>query len=182
MSQYVVQIINKMALSTHFRRLCLYALMLPFSVAISPTWAVSEGQVAPATQIQSIKGDSVVDLQSYKGKVVLVDFWASWCPPCRQSLPLFNELRHQLVDRGFEVFAINLDEDVKEGLRLFNQLDVDYVSGADPEGAIAEKWQVEAMPSSFLVDKMGKVRMVHLGFKEKDMSHIKSEILKLLNE
>lgn len=182
MSKFVV-FANKMPLMSRLRRLWVGVLLLPLSVVASPcSWAVSEGQMAPTTQIDSIKGDGIVDLKRYAGKVVLVDFWASWCPPCRKSLPLFNDLRNELGHKGFEVFAINVDEDVNDGIRMFNQLDVDYISGLDPDGKFAEKWQVQAMPSSFLIDKMGKVRLVHMGFKQKDLSHLKSEIIKLINE
>lgn len=171
------------ALSTQSLRRMSRLLLLPLSLTISiGAWAVSEGEVAPVTQIESIRENGEIDLQDLSGQVVLVDFWASWCPPCRKSLPLFNELRNQLEGRGFEVFAINVDEDKNDGIRLFNQLKVDYESGLDPEGVFAEKWDVQAMPTSFLVDKKGIVRLVHKGFKEKDIAHLKGEIIKLINE
>ena len=144
--------------------------------------AVSVGQPAPNTALTSIQSDGVVRLSDHLGKVVLVDFWASWCPPCRKSLPLFNDLRNQLGDSSFEVFAINVDEEPSDGIKLYNQLKVEYDSGLDPTGEFAEVWAVQGMPTSYLVDKKGVVRLIHTGFREKDIAHLKKEIQLLLSE
>lgn len=145
-------------------------------------WAVQIGQAAPTTHLRDLSGNGVLDLRQYLGKVVLVDFWASWCPPCRKSLPQFNELRSELVGYGFEVFAINVDEEVKDGQDFFNKIGVDYPSAMDPEGKMPEAWQIQGMPTSFLVDKKGVVRMVHAGFKDGDIELMKAEIIKLVKE
>ncbi len=148
----------------------------------SPSWAGTVGKRAPGTVLESLQGGALVALDEMRGQVVLVDFWASWCPPCRTSLPLFNELRAELHHMGFEVLAINVDENKRDALGFFRRLSVQYPSGFDPKGRMAELWGVQAMPTSFLVDREGLVRWVHKGFKEKDMPLIKGEILKLLNE
>ncbi len=160
----------------------LVAGIVTMMMSVAPAWAVKSGQPAPKTELESIKGDGVLKLSDLKGKIVLVDFWASWCPPCRKSLPLFNDLRSELSSYGFEVFAINVDEDKNDGIELYNSLNVAYPSGLDPKGKSAESWNVQGMPTSYLVDRNGVVRLVHTGFKDADIPHLKQEILKLINE
>lgn len=152
------------------------------SLLVANSWAVSVGEMAPKTVFEKIRGGGVLSLADLKGKVVLVDFWASWCPPCRKSLPLFNELKAELASHDFEVYAINVDEDKNNGIRLYNELKVDYPSVLDPKGKSPEAWNVRGMPTSYLVDKVGTVRWIHAGFKEKDLPKIKAEVLKLLKE
>jgi cytochrome c biogenesis protein CcmG, thiol:disulfide interchange protein DsbE len=121
-------------------------------------------------------GDSFPDLSTYKlegavpdikGKVVLVDFWASWCGPCKQSFPTLDELQKKYGPQGFVIVAVNEDEKKSDMDEFKKQHPVSFtiVRDADAESKkLIEKVDVSAMPSSFLIDTSGKVRFVHTGF------------------
>ena len=125
----------------------------------------------------SQKHMALADLQ---GKVVLLDFWASWCGPCRQSFPLYEKLRSEMPGKDFAVLAINLDE-MEDGPSAFlEEHPVGYVSLADPAGEVARQFGLIGMPSSFVIDRNGIVRARHTGFKPQDIDAIKKEINELL--
>ncbi|ASP39419.1 redoxin [Bacterioplanes sanyensis] len=150
-----------------------YALLVLLMV-ISPAWAE---QAAPDFTLPNLNGDGQVSLQQYRGKVVYVDFWASWCGPCRKSLPLLNELRNELQAQGFEVLAINLDDDAGDGLRFLERYPVDYPTLHDNNGDTPQRYGVRGMPTSYLIDRQGQLVAVHEGFKPSDMEKIRKKIL-----
>ena len=97
-------------------------------------------------------------------------------------MPFFNHLRNEHQAEGFEILAINVDEDSETARRFLLQHPVDYVMAFDPEGACPKEFQVKAMPSSFMLDKTGKVRHVHLGFRDEDKAVLREQIAALLAE
>ena len=121
-----------------------------------------------------------MSLKSLRGKVVYLDFWASWCGPCRQSLPLLNDLRKELRRKGFEVLAVNLDEEKSDAKAFLKQFPVSYPVLLDPKGKVPLKYDLPGMPTSYLIDRKGKIRKVHVGFKKQDMSKIRKEVMSLL--
>lgn len=143
-------------------------------------FAVKEGEPAPEISLKSLTSGEQVSLSGLKGSVVFVDVWASWCPPCRTSLPLFNDMYKELAQYGLEILAVNVDENPQDGIDFVTKFPVDYKVLADPKGVVAETYGVPGMPTSYLIDRLGVVKMVHVGFKEKDMVKIKGEIIKLL--
>jgi thiol-disulfide isomerase/thioredoxin len=140
------------------------------------------GQPAPACPLQSLKGNVPVNLSQHHGKVVYVDFWASWCGPCAQSLPFISELQAELKGQGLEVVAVNLDENIKDAESFLSDHQVKLTMATAPEGQCPESFGVQAMPSSYLLDRQGRVRHIHLGFRQDDKSEIRSQILALLAE
>lgn len=144
--------------------------------------ALEEGQVAP--QCSAVLADSkqTLDLTTYKGKVVLIDFWASWCGPCQKSMPFLNGLRNEFHKDGFEVIAINADENTDEARQFLQEHPVDYKVAFDPNAECPRRFDVKAMPSSYFIDKAGKVRKIHLGFRDSDQAEIRALISKLLAE
>ena len=121
-------------------------------------------------------------LETYKGKVVLVDFWASWCSPCLQSFPWMNELQQRHSKDGFVVLAVNMDQDRALADAFLKKTVVGFRIEYDPQGTIAQKFEVQAMPTSFLIDRSGKVRASHQGFREKQRAEREAEIQQLLKE
>jgi thiol-disulfide isomerase/thioredoxin len=154
---------------------CLVIALLSLNVS-----AVQIGQKAPSFTLPTLDGSGQLSLADYKGKVVFIDFWASWCPPCRKSLPLIDKMREELPREKFEVIAINVDEDSEDGLGFLQQVPVSYPVGADVEGAVPSKYGVMGMPTSLLIDESGVVRYIHEGFAESDMQTIRNVVKTLL--
>jgi thiol-disulfide isomerase/thioredoxin len=119
-------------------------------------------------------------LADLHGKVVLLDFWASWCGPCRQSFPLYEKLRAELPARDFTLLAINLDEMADGPAAFLAEHPVRYTSLADPAGEIARQFGLIGMPSSFVIDREGVVRSRHTGFKPQDIDSLRKEIIELI--
>ncbi len=163
------------------RSIILGLLVVTSMVFWSSVWAVTVGQKAPDIKVKSLKDNGVVDLEHYAGKVVLVDFWASWCPPCKKSLPLFNELRRKFGEDKFEVIAINMDTNKSDAMAFLAHHPVDYPVGWDPEGNTPEVYNAPGMPTSYLLDQNGLIKKIHIGFKEKDIAKYEQEIRQLLS-
>jgi len=128
------------------------------------------------------KSDKIVSLSDFKGKVVYLDFWASWCKPCVKSFPVLNEFHNQYKQQGFEVIAINLDENKSKALTFLQQHKVDYSVLYDQGAKVAQVYDVQAMPSAYFIDKKGRLRLVHKGYKESDKVKIKQVIELLIKE
>jgi thiol-disulfide isomerase/thioredoxin len=109
------------------------------------------------------RGDTL-DLGAYKGKVVYLDFWASWCNPCRQSFPWMNELQNTYRGKGLVVIGVNVDHDRGLADSFLSKMPADFDIVYDPEGAIARRFEFKDMPTSVLIDRDGRVRYVHAGF------------------
>ena len=117
--------------------------------------------------------------QSYDTPIV-VDFWASWCPPCLKSLPVLDEFQKEFEDQGFQVLAINVDKDVAAAREFFAERGASYPSLSDPKGRLPRQFGLETMPTSYLIDREGRVHWIHEGFKKKDVETIRTEIKALL--
>lgn len=146
-------------------------------------FAVSPGQPAPTTAGPLLSGEAEFGLPSLRGQVVLVDFFASWCGPCAQSLPVLDQLRKELQAQypgRFEVLAVNVDTDPKDGRKFLRRIPVSYPAISDPDGVIADGWQLPGMPTSFLVDANGVVVLRHEGYRSGDEQKLRAAIQALL--
>jgi len=158
------------------------AILLGFSLA-SMTLAVEVGDPAPDFTLPAIEdSDTEITLSDLRGKVVYVDFWASWCAPCLLSLPLYNDIYNKYSDQGLEVVGINIDNPIEDGLDFLLDTPLDFKIPADPDGETSTLYDVYGMPTSFLIDRDGVVRMVHEGFRNGDIELIDEEIRSLLAE
>lgn len=129
----------------------------------------------------SLRGlNSTVKLSAYRGRVVYLDFWASWCTPCRKSFPWMNAMQKQYGKYGFDVVAINLDEDPALANEFLQQMPANFTVAFDPTGSTAESYSVDVMPSSFLIDRKGELVAVHKGFRNGDSAALENEIRQLL--
>lgn len=104
----------------------------------------------------------------YTDKVLLIDFWATWCPPCRIAMPQLEELRKARSTDGFEVIAINVDDDVDAAKRYLAKRPVSYPIVHDPAGDCPRSFGLEVMPSTYLIDRNRRVAAVHMGFRRGD--------------
>ena len=138
------------------------------------------GQPAPQFTLPSLQQDQPVSLQKFNGKVVYLDFWASWCAPCRTSFPLLNKLHQKLKGQGFEVVAINLDEDKAKAEAFLKEIPVEFTILRDAKGEWSDKYVVESMPTSFIIDKQGVIQNIHKGFTSDDINELEHKITELL--
>ncbi|HUO03309.1 MAG TPA: TlpA disulfide reductase family protein [Rhizomicrobium sp.] len=118
----------------------------------------------------------------YKGQVVYLDFWASWCVPCRLSFPWMNELQAQYGDRGFTVIAVNVDHDGAAAQQFLSQVPASFKIVYDPAGKIASKYPIKGMPTSFLIGRDGSIRFEHDGFSDARRNEYLAHILALIGE
>ena len=116
-----------------------------------------------------------------QGKVVYLDFWASWCKPCLISMPKLDRLRSELKGEGFEVIAVNLDDDPEKGREFLAKHRVNYPVVQATDDTITDLFQIYGLPTSYLVDRQGVLRYVHQGFREEDLSKIRHQVEQLLN-
>jgi thiol-disulfide isomerase/thioredoxin len=125
-----------------------------------------------------------IRLSDFAGKAVLVDFWASWCGPCRLELPFLAGLYSQNRDSGFAVIAVNVDKDVKNLNKFLANLaaNPDFPIIHDPQSRICPLYQLEGMPTSVLIDRKGIIRFRHVGFKPETQGKIAAEIAALIHE
>jgi len=155
---------------------------LVLALNTSSAFAVSAGDTAPDFKIPRLEAKGMISLKQYRGKVVYVDFWASWCGPCRQSLPALNVIRKELHKKGFEVIAINLDEERDDAMEFLKEFPVAYPTARDTSGKVPEAYGLVGMPTAYLIDKKGKVHMVHEGFRKSDIKELKQKINTLLSQ
>ena len=123
-----------------------------------------------------------IELSNYHGTIVYVDFWASWCQPCRKSFSWMNKMQSLYGGAGFKVIAINLDESRKQADKFLQQIPANFDVAFDPQGNTAEAYNVKAMPSSYLIDKNGNIVHANLGFRGNDEDELEAKIRKLVRQ
>lgn len=152
-------------------------------VCVAASWAWGRN-VQPGDDVGTLLRQHLGDaLPSLSGKVVLVDFWASWCAPCRRSFPEFDKLQKEYQARGFLLVAVSVDEDVRSMQRFLEKIPVGFTVLHDVRQALVTAMGVETMPTSFLLDQTGRMRFSHNGYAgERTLSMLRSEIESLLKE
>jgi len=140
-----------------------------------------ESPMAPSIQLPATDG-ATISLADLRGKVVLVDFWASWCAPCKASFPLLDALRRDLGGKGVEVVAINVDERRRDTEAFLSDRQHDMPVLLDSKGVAAQAFGVQAMPTSFILDRAGRIRFTHTGYTAATVQRYREEIAMLLAE
>jgi len=123
-----------------------------------------EGQAAPDFALKSSTGENL-RLSEYRGDVVMINFWATWCGPCRQEMPLLDELYTRYERVGFNLLGVNIDDDSRRAMKMIEELGVNFPVLFDARKEVSELYDVNAMPVTVLVDREGNVRYVHHGYK-----------------
>ena len=142
--------------------------------------AVEVKNTMPACTLSSLGEAKTEDLQHYKGQVVYVDFWASWCVPCAHSFPFLNELHHEFKDKGLQIVGINMDENAGDAKAFLAKTPAQFTIVADTSTQCAKDFDVKAMPSSYLIDRKGVVYHVHQGFRSEDIKELRALVENLL--
>ena len=119
---------------------------------------------APDFTLKSHSGQNL-KLSEHRGEVVLINFWASWCGPCRQEMPLLSELHNKYKALGFTVLGVNVEKDTSDAKKLLKQMPVSFPVLFDNNSVVSKQYDVVAMPSTVLVDRNGKMRYLHKGYK-----------------
>jgi peroxiredoxin len=123
-----------------------------------------EGRPAPDFALKSSTGENL-RLSEYRGDVVMINFWATWCGPCRQEMPLLDELYTRYQRVGFNLLGVNIDDDSRRAMQMIEELGVNFPVLFDARKEVSKLYEVEAMPVTVLVDREGNVRHVHHGYK-----------------
>jgi thiol-disulfide isomerase/thioredoxin len=145
------------------------------------SFALDKGQNYPQIKLKSREGN-LLDTDKLKGNIIYIDFWASWCIPCKKSLPWLSDISRKYSADGFKVIAINLDTNREDAEKLLAAQDVNFQLAFDPEGIAPEAFEISEMPTSFLIDRSGKVSEVFKGFNESDKKVIEKKIENLIRE
>ena len=134
--------------------------------------------VGVATNVRA----SDFDLNQYRGKVVYLDFWASWCGPCRESFPWMSDLVREYSSKQLIVIGVNVDQDRMRAERFLNETPANFAILYDPRGDLATTYKVAGMPSAVLIDREGHIRFSHTGFSAKNKELYEEQLRTLLNE
>lgn len=127
-----------------------------------------------------VSATDTLQVSDYHGKVLVVDFWASWCVPCRRSFPWMNEMQQKYGDEDLVIVAVNLDNEASDAAEFLRQYPAKFKISYDPERNLAREFEVEAMPTSFLIDRNGNVIERHLGFKTGQVDDYEAAIVSAL--
>ena len=122
------------------------------------------------------------DFGELRGRVIYLEFWASWCGPCKQAFPWMQTLKNKYENQGLTIVAVNLDADHSDAERFLQQFNPTFEVRFDPKGKLAESFKVEGMPASVLIDRRGTSRFTHVGFRPIDGSVYEAQVRKLLAE
>ena len=137
-------------------------------------FAQDVGQPAPAFDVPG--ASSNVRLAEMKGKVVYVDFWASWCAPCKQSFPWMNEMQAKYAARGLQIVGVTVDRKREDADKFLAATPARFTVAYDTSGKVAEAYKPKGMPTSYLIGADGVVRAVHVGFKDSDRADLDQQI------
>jgi len=153
------------------------------AVFASAALASSSSGPAPGFQLSG-RGGKTIDLSQFKGQVVMINFWASWCKPCRDEMPLLEDIYKKYKPMGFTMLAVNVEPDTKEADAWLAKLSkpVTFPVAYDVDSKVSKLYKVETMPSTVIVDRKGNVRVLHRGYKTGDENVYLTQIRSLLKE
>jgi thiol-disulfide isomerase/thioredoxin len=153
------------------------------AVFVLPAFAASSSGPAPGFQLSGRNGKSI-DLSQFKGQVVMINFWATWCVPCRQEMPLLEDIYKKYKPMGFTMLAVNVEPDSKAAEAWLGKLakPVSFPVAFDTDSKVSKMYKVAGMPSTVFVDRKGNIRVTHKGYKAGDENFYLTQIRSMLKE
>lgn len=142
--------------------------------------SISHAQKAPAFSLAGDKGQ--IKLSQYRNQVVYLDFWASWCKPCRKSFTFMNDMQERYGKKGLKIIAVNLDNNRSDAAGFLKKHPAKFAIAYDPDGKTPGLYNLKVMPTSYLIDKRGNLIKVHKGFKENHANKLEKIIVQALNK
>ncbi len=155
--------------------------VLPALFLSTPAGAVALKDPAPDFTLKRLDGGNL-RLEEYRGKVVLINFWASWCGPCRQEMPVLDQLQKRYADTGFTVLGVNVEGKPGPAEQLLHRTPVSFPVLIDQGQTVSQRYQLEAMPSTVVVDRDGVIRYIHHGYKPGDEARYVEVVKELIRE
>ncbi|HEB92687.1 MAG TPA: TlpA family protein disulfide reductase [Gammaproteobacteria bacterium] len=154
--------------------LAVFLLVLPLSAFAQ--------QPAPVFTLPTLPDNGEISLAALKGRVVYLDFWATWCLPCRKSFPWMDEMQTRYGDDGLTIVAISIDRSRQLAERFIQQMQPGFIIAHDAKGSVAKKYRISAMPTSYLIDRNGNIVSTHSGFRTSDETKLERKIGDLLDQ
>ncbi len=154
---------------------------LAVAVLVFCSTAAFAADMAPDFTLKSSTGENI-RLAEQRGQVVMLNFWASWCGPCREEMPLLDAMSKKYGPMGFTLYGINVDADTADAKKVLEKIKVTYPVLFDPESKLSELYKVEGMPFSVVIDKKGQVRYIHKGYSLGDEKKYAKYIMELVSE
>jgi peroxiredoxin len=142
---------------------------------------LANGAAAPGFQLESAAGKTV-NLSDYRGQVVLLNFWASWCGPCRKEMPILEQLHKQYKSKGFTMVGVNVEPSSADAVNWLKSTPVSFPILFDTDSSVSKLYRVEGMPNTVIVDRNGKVRYIHRGYKPGEENEYLDQIRTLIRE
>jgi peroxiredoxin len=170
--------LSKYQIQSRLRQLVVAGVLL---LACGVSLAANQPSMAPDFTLKSREGVNI-KLSELRGQVVMVNFWASWCGPCRQEMPLLEQLFERYQSLGFTLLGVNVDEDRAAADKMLRDIPVSFPILYDERGKVSKQYQVKAMPSTFMVDRDGRIRYLHKGYKSGYEDDYQQQIRELLRE
>jgi peroxiredoxin len=161
-----------------------FALLVGTFMLAAAGWAnaaVTVGSNAPDFTLRTLNGPNM-RLQEQRGKVVLVNFWATWCGPCRKEMPHLNRISDKYKSAGLVLLGVNIDEDVRNAAEVASKLKVSFPVLLDTDKAVSKLYDLNSMPSTMVIDRSGKVRFLHRGYQDGYEDTYDQQIRELLKE
>ncbi|HHI92106.1 MAG TPA: TlpA family protein disulfide reductase [Gammaproteobacteria bacterium] len=161
-----------------FSRLLMLSATLLFFLTL-PAFAA---EPAPDFTLPTFPDNTEISLKDFKGRVVYLDFWATWCPPCRKSFPWMDEMHERYKDEGLSIIAVSVDKKRGQIEQFVKKTEPAFIVAHDPTGKVAKSYKIRAMPTTYLIDRNGQLVMTHMGFRSKDKDKLEATIQSLLEK
>ena len=166
----------KTSTAKFFRRCTMAAIMIT-----AAAFAANSGSPAPPFSLTNLSGQQGA-LSQYKGQVVMVNFWATWCGPCQQEMPLLDQMYKKYKPAGFTLIGVNVDKEEPAVKELLARKPVSFPVLLDPANQVSKAYHVDEMPSSVIIDRKGQIRYIHRGYKPGDENDYQDRIRQLIRE